>query len=64
MERDRGRTLFEQGREPLLDDYTIVADPGFDRERQDAPVDVSICAGPAAIGGRIIKSRAIVRAAR
>src|SRR4026208_1584202 len=64
MERDRGGILFEQGREPLLDDYTIVADPGFDRERQETPVNVSITAGPAAIGGGKCRDRARANANR
>src|SRR5688500_20380705 len=51
MARDGGWTLFEPGRTPLPDDDTIVAESRFDRERQEAPVAVSIDTGPVSIGG-------------
>jgi hypothetical protein len=50
VEGDRGGTLFKQGRNPVLDDNPVVADPGFDRQREKASVRHRIDAGPAAIG--------------
>src|SRR5688500_181567 len=64
MARDGGWTLFEPGRTPLPDDDTIVAESRFDRERQEAPVAVSIDTGPVSIGGGQCFDRARTNADR